>query len=49
MKYTTLAAALLVAMMALSTREAAAADYRVNPFTLAYEGASPAGPPSSSS
>ena len=39
MKNTTLATMLLAAMMAFSTRGAAAADYRANPFTLAYEGA----------
>jgi fermentation-respiration switch protein FrsA (DUF1100 family) len=39
MKNTTLATMLLAAMMAFSTRGAAAADYRANPFTLAYDGA----------
>lgn len=39
MKYPTLKTTLLAAMMALSAREAAAADYRANPFTLAYDGA----------
>ena len=39
MKNTTLATMLLAAMMAFSTRGAAAADNRANPFTLAYDGA----------
>jgi len=39
MTYSTLTTTLLAAMMAFSANEASAADYRANPFTLAYEGA----------
>ncbi|QWF17050.1 alpha/beta hydrolase [Lysobacter capsici] len=39
MKRTTIQATVLAAMIGLSIGNAAAADYKLNPFTLAYEGA----------
>lgn len=39
MRHTLLKASLMAAMVGLSTGEASAADYKANPFTLAYDGA----------
>ena len=39
MRHTLLKASLMAAMVGLSTGEAGAADYKANPFTLAYDGA----------